>query len=235
MISGLLVLGTISDGYAEFIPNISDQPGPTYTYSIVHLSDTQNLASYYPDTYNHTFTYLDSLKSQYNISAIIITGDLVNNYDNLTEWQTYANAINKTSIPIYVTAGNHDTNAGKDDRNYDIFTGSSDRYYLTTVNDFNLVGISYVKKTLPSSDLQQIKTFLETSPYQVTIIATHYYMDPDGEFSRLGRSINQDLVVGPTILMTGHKHVYSPYITRIQVGSYPVIEDLADFQDGIKG
>ncbi len=235
MIPGFLVLGTVSDGYAELITNSSDRTGQVYTYSIVHLSDTQNLASYYPDTYNYTFTYLDSLNSQYNISAIIITGDLVNNYDNLTEWQTYANAVNRTSIPIYVTAGNHDTNAGKDDRNYGLYTGNNDRYYLTSINDCNLVGISYVKKTLPASDLQQIKTFLETSPHQVTIIATHYYMDPDGDFSRLGKSINQDLIVSPTILMTGHKHVYAPFITRIQIGSYPVIEDLADFQDGVKG
>lgn len=72
LLTGLLLLT---------IPLASALPSGTSTYSIVHLSDPQNLATYYPGTYNLTFSYLESIKSQYNISAIIITGDLVNTWD----------------------------------------------------------------------------------------------------------------------------------------------------------
>ena len=76
--------------------------GNTTTYSIVHLSDTQNLATYYPTTYDYTFSYLESKRTQYNISTIIITGDLVNKWNKKAEWLAYAHAVNQTSIPLYV-------------------------------------------------------------------------------------------------------------------------------------
>ncbi len=53
---------------------------------MVHLSDTQSLANHYPETYDYTFSYLDSIKERHTISAIIITGDLVNTWDNKKQW-----------------------------------------------------------------------------------------------------------------------------------------------------
>lgn len=69
IVTGLLLLA---------IPVVSAQSAGDTTYSVVHLSDTQNLATYYPDTYGFTFSYLESMKDHLNMSAIIITGDLVN-------------------------------------------------------------------------------------------------------------------------------------------------------------
>jgi len=203
------------------------------TYSIVHLSDMQNLATGYHDTYNYTFAYLDSIKDRYNISAIIITGDLVNTFDSREEWDAYAAAINKTSIPIYVTAGNHDTNNGKDDRYYSNYTGNTDRYSITTLNNFNLVTIPYVKKTLPSKDFNNIRQTLNQSPHQLTLIATHYYMDMNGSVSRLGTDINTNIILEPTIIMAGHKRAH--FIKTEQVDQYPVIEEITNFQNGING
>ncbi|WP_319580656.1 metallophosphoesterase [uncultured Methanospirillum sp.] len=211
----------------------SSKASNTTIYSIVHLSDTQNLATGYHDTYNYTFTYLDSIRDRYNISAIIITGDLVNTFDSREEWDAYAAAVNKTSIPIYVTAGNHDTNYGKDDRYYSAYTGNTDRYSITTLNDFNLVTIPYVKKTLPSKDFSNIRQSLNQSPHQLTLIATHYYMDMNGSVSRLGRDINTNIIQGPTIIMAGHKRAH--FIKTEQIGQYPVVEEITNFQNGING
>jgi len=230
-VMGICFLPVLTGAESDQIANTSDTS--SYMYSIVHLSDTQNLATKYPGTYNFTFTYLDSIKARYNISTIIITGDLVNTYNSRNEWEAYSNAINKTSIPIYVTAGNHDTNFGKDDRFYSAYTGNSDRYYITSLNNFNLVAIPYVKKTLPSKDFKGIISALHNSTNPLTIIATHFYMDKDGKLSRLGKDINQNLIQNPTIIMAGHK--YAHFMKTDNRNSYPVVEEITNFQRGNNG
>lgn len=238
--TGLFVILIIV--FIQFQVNADEQPqrydfsntsGEDNTYSIIHLSDTQNLATKYPGTYNYTFQFLESNKEKYNISAIIITGDLVNTYDSKNEWEAYANAINKTSIPIYVTAGNHDTNYGKDDRYYSINTGNTDRYSITTINDFNLVTIPYVKKSIPSKDFMDMRNILNKSSHSMTIIATHYYMDKDGILSQLGKDIRKKVVQGPTIIMAGHKRAH--FIKIDQNDTFPVIQEITNFQNGVNG
>jgi len=213
--------------------NNSEGSDITGTYTIVHLSDTQNLATSYHDTYNFTFSYLESNRERYNISAIIITGDLVNTYDSRDEWDAYAAAVSKTSIPIYIAAGNHDTNNGKDDRYYSAYTGNTDRYTITTLNDFNLITIPYVKKTLPSRDFSTIKDTLNQSPHLLTLIATHYYMDKNGSLSQLGRDIKDNIIQSPAIIMAGHKRAH--FVKFEWQEEYPVVEEITDFQDGNNG
>jgi predicted phosphodiesterase len=207
--------------------------GNLTTYSIVHLSDTQNLATYYPATYNYTFTYLDAKKAQYNISAIVITGDLVNSWNKKSEWEVYARAVNQTTIPLYVIAGNHDTNSGKNYTYYTSYTGNSDGSYVVPLQDFDFVGINYVSKSLPTDDLTALRSAITNTSRNFTIIATHYYMDDDGSISTLGKDIDRQLIVKPTLIMGGHIHAY-----RIQtktVSGYPVIRDLTDYQNGLPG
>ena len=202
-------------------------------YSIVHLSDTQNLATLFPETYDYTFSYLDTIRKDYNISAIIITGDLVNSWDNKEEWNVYSHAVNETSIPVYVIAGNHDTNSGLNFTYYTEYTGNTKKFYVTPVNDFDLVGINYVKDSLGSHDIADIRQDLTNSSHTFTIVATHYYMDTDGTLSPLGKEIEKQLIVRPTIVMTGHKHV--SVIMKKNIGTYSVIEDLSNYQDGPYG
>lgn len=211
---------------------IQSSSGKTLTYSLVHLSDTQNLAALYPETYDYTFSYLDSLQEQYNISAIIITGDLVNSWKKKEEWDAYAHAVNKTSIPVFVTFGNHDMKSGE---NFTYFDPSDNRkkWYVTSVNDFDLVGINYVSKSLSSNEFAGMRQSLVNSSHSFTIIATHYYMDTDGSLSLLGSDIDKKLIIRPTIVMAGHRHI--SVMREKTVGKYPVIEDLTNYQDGFTG
>jgi metallophosphoesterase superfamily enzyme len=107
--SGLRYVLLISCAFL-LLPAVSSLPvNNTVTYSFIHLSDPQSLTTNYPETLNLTFSHIESLKNTYNISAIIITGDLVNSWDNTKEWETYIHARNLTTIPVYEIAGNHDT------------------------------------------------------------------------------------------------------------------------------
>ncbi len=207
--------------------------GNTTTYSIVHLSDTQNLATYYPTTYDYTFSYLESKRAQYNISAIIITGDLVNKWNKKAEWLAYAHAVNQTTIPLYVIAGNHDSDYGKNYTYYTAYTGNTAKNYVIPVQDFDLVGINYVAKTLSSKDLLALRHAITNSSHNFTIIATHFYMDRDGSLSTLGKDIDKQLVVKPTLVMGGHIH--EDFVRTGMIGGLPVIEDLTNYQNGLPG
>ena len=213
-----------------FVPVVA-LSGNTSTYSLVHLSDTQNLATRYPKTYDYTFSYLESIKDQYNISAIIITGDLVNTWDSKKEWEAYSHAVNKTAIPVYVIAGNHDTNSGKNYQYFTRVTGNVKESYVTRLENFDLVGINYVGTSLKPAEFAALRKSLVSAPENFTIIATHYYMDQNGVLSSLGRDIGKQLIVKPTIIMTGHVH--ADFIREMMMGQYPLIEDLTNYQNGI--
>jgi len=213
------------------MPASTFMTGATTTYSIVHISDTQNLASRFPETSDYTFSYLDSIKTRFNISAIIITGDLVNTWESKKEWDAYSHAIGKTSIPVYVIAGNHDTNRGTNYQYFTRNTGTTKNSYVTRLENFALVGINYVDRSLEPQEFTALRKSLVSAPENFTIIASHYYMDINGRLSPLGRDIDQQLIVKPTIIMAGHMHGH--FVRDRFVGEYPVIEDLTNYQDGI--
>ncbi len=233
MNSGLRVKVSLSLVFLLLIlvPAAALPTGNTTTYSIVHLSDTQNLATRFPKTYDYTFSYLESIRDQYNISAIIITGDLVNTWDSKKEWESYSHAVNKTTIPVYVTAGNHDTDNGKNYRYFTRVTGNLKENYVTRLENFDLVGINYVGTSLKPAEFISLRQSLVAAPETFTIIATHYYMDKNGILSSLGRDIEEQLIVKPTIVMTGHVH--ADFIRYRMMGPYPLIEDLTNYQNGI--
>lgn len=216
-----------------FLPASAQGTGTPVTYSIVHLSDTQNLATYYPATYNQTFSYLESQKSRYNISAVIITGDLVNTWNRKMEWETYARARNYTTIPVYTIAGNHDADSGKQYEYYTRYTGEPKAGYITTIGDFDLVGINYAAKSLSSNEFSRIQMALANSSRKHAIIATHWYMDKDRALSPLGRDIDKNLIVKPTLILTGHKH--ADFIQMRNIRGFPVVEDMTNYQKGLPG
>jgi hypothetical protein len=218
----------------------------TVTYSFMHISDPQSLTTSYPDTLDLTFSHIESLKDTYNISAIIITGDVVNTWNEKREWDTYAHARNLTTIPIYEIAGNHDTDFplsriasdnhtvyGKNYRYYTLYTGEPGTNYVTTVGDFDFVGINYAATTLPPEELSRIRATLTNSSRSNAIIATHYYMDEGGNVSPLGEDIDTYLIVKPSLVLMGHMH--ANFIRKRTVGGFPTVADMTNYQDGVPG
>jgi len=212
------------------MPASAQTAGNSTTYSIVHLSDTQYLASRFPETYDYTFSYLDSIKEHYNISAIIITGDLVETWNNEKEWEAYSHAAQKTSIPVYAIAGNHDTNTGSDFQYFTHYTGNSKSSHVTSLENFDLVEINYAIKPEEFASLRKV---LLNSPNNLAVIASHDYMDEIGTLSSLGNVISQQLVVKHTIVLSGH--VKGAFVRDRASGHYVVIEGLTNYQGGIPG
>lgn len=221
-------------GTCDYIPDFyQNKPstGDITSYSIAHLSDTQNMATFFPELYEITFSYLDSIRESNNISAIIITGDLVNTWNDKSEWDAYSNAVHKTSIPVYTVSGNHDTNWGNNNSYYSMYTGDQNSDYIIPINDFNLLGINYVENSLKQEEITRLKKLLLEAPHPFTIIATHFYMDKNGTSSLLGEDIDRELITTPAIIMTGHMH--ANIINLSTINGYPVIRDMTVSQSGL--
>ena len=216
------------------LPFVSALPdGQPVTYSFVHISDTQSLATHYPDTYDLTFSSIESMKEPCNISAIIITGDVVNTWDDKKEWDAYLHARNLTTIPVYEIAGNHDTGEGDRYQYYAAYTGMPGENYVIPVGDFDFVGINYVNKTLPQEEFTRLREFLTGSSRSHAIIATHYYMDEEGTLSPLGEDIDTHLIVKPSLVLMGHMH--ADFIRKRMVGGFPTVADMTNYQKGVPG
>ncbi len=198
------------------------------TYSIFHLSDTQTLSESYPSVLNTTFSSLESMKSTYNIKEIIVTGDLVDNYNVASQWKNYLNAKKKTTIPVYEVAGNHDNNYASTWTYYNSYIGSSKEFYTKVFDNFVFIGISYNKSPISSTTWNLFKSTIAANPSKIPIIATHYYMDGSGSYSAVGKAIQKSLISRYSIVMCGHVHTVKEQ-TKTYNG-YRVTEDLFDMQ-----
>jgi predicted MPP superfamily phosphohydrolase len=205
----------------------------TVTYSFIHISDPQSLTTNYPKTLDLTFSHIESLKETYNISAIIITGDVVNTWNRKEEWETYAHARNLTTIPVYEIAGNHDTDGGYHYEYYTGYSGQPAENSVTSLGDFDFVGINYAEQTLPPEEFSRLRGYLAGSSRSHAIIATHYYMDEEGNLSPLGNDIDTYLVVKPSLVLMGHMH--ANFLRKRSVGGFPAIADMTNYQDGVPG
>ena len=203
------------------------------TYSFIHISDPQSLTTNYPETLDLTFSYIESLKKSCNISALIITGDVVNTWNDRKDWDAYAHARNLTTIPVYEIAGNHDTDGGDHYEYYARYSGQPAENYVTTVGDFDFVGINYAATTLPPEELSRLRGSLTGSSRSNAIIATHYYMDEGGNLSPLGEDIDTYLIVKPSLVLMGHMH--ANFIRKRTVGGFPTVADMTNYQDGVPG
>jgi predicted MPP superfamily phosphohydrolase len=199
----------------------------SYTYSIMHISDTQVLSSRYPDTLNYTFTSLESMKDEYNISAIVITGDLVDNGSNISQWTNYTNARSLTTVPVYEIPGNHDLNGQADNPLFDAFVG--DKYdWNALINDFIFLGIGYSKDPLSDSEIVAGRSFIEENSQKFTLIAAHNFYNEDFSESLLGESIEKNLVLKPTFVLSGHAHATT--LDTELINNTLCVEDLTNYQ-----
>ncbi len=199
----------------------------SYSYSIMHLSDTQYLSESDPQTLDYTFSYLESLKNAFNISAIIITGDLVNNGDDLSQWIHYTEARSRTTIPVYEIPGDEDLGNKADNPLVNEFVGNKTNWNAI-INDFIFIGIGYTEDSLSDAEIAHYKAIIEGNPQKFTLIAVHNYYNKDLTISLLGESIRENLILKPTFILSGHAHattLNSGFINNILY-----VEDLTNYQ-----
>jgi PKD repeat protein len=217
----------------------------TANYSFVHLSDTQGLV-YFPSLYNQTFTEIESLKSQYNISAIFITGDLTDgrltDLGESKDYPIYLQAISHTTIPVYEVSGNHDVfNTVGNFTMWDTYvpSGSQKHDYGFVFNDFVVYGFGWspTDQVLNTTARTGMINTIAANPTKMPIILTHGYFVPyDGEVTGNRDIIAYDILNASTrdsIILSGHTHTPTQlwYAQQVKYNNFTVIEEFNNAQD----
>ncbi|MCK9593954.1 MAG: PKD domain-containing protein, partial [Methanoregula sp.] len=217
----------------------ADDPGPEYSYSFVHLSDIQTLTTAYPSTLNLAFSEIEDLKSEYNISAIFITGDLTNEYDggpgNGVDFARYAEAVALTTIPVYEIAGNHDVNGIGGYAAWDMYvpSGSTKHNYGLVFNDFIVYGFGWSgENSLDPAARTEMQIYQAGDTTKTPLILTHAYMWPSGGRDPVAYDL-LDALTRNSIVLSGHRHnaVQNGLIRQTVYNDITVIEDMINYQD----
>jgi predicted phosphodiesterase len=214
------------------------------TYSFVHLSDTQGLV-YFPSLYDQTFTEIENMKLQYNISAIFITGDLTDGRltdGESVDYPTYSQAISHTTIPVYEVSGNHDV--FNDVGNYSMWDtyvpgGSQKHDYGFVFNDFVVYGFGWspTDQMLNATARTGMINTIAANPTKMPIILTHGYFVPNQHDVTGDRDvIAYDILNASTrdsIILSGHTHTPTQlwYAQQVKYNNITVIEEFNNAQD----
>lgn len=223
------VYTTTPDGLPPPLP----PPPSDSLYSFVHITDTQYLSEYYPDNLNAMFSYLESVRTEYNIKWISFSGDCVQNWGSTIEWDRFTYACSLTTIPIEICAGNHDNNWGTDFYWYNQYIGEDKQYYYTIHEDFICLYISWFGSgnTMDNVMIGYFQNAIADHPSKIPLIVTHYYMNVDGSLVSLAYQIHDSgLVQSPTsIVLCGHMH--GSFSNTRTVDGTTVYEFMTNYQE----
>jgi len=172
----------------------------TDSFSIFWITDTQYLASQYPQKGNDLTNWIVANAGYYNLRMVIHTGDFVDNNDVASEWNaadTAMSALFNNNIPYCWCAGNHDqqpwcnpngtwignqypafnlsTTGQKPHWTSSVCDGKSTAVHFNVNNvDFLVINIEYCAN---STALIWAEGILDANPNAYVIFATHAYMD----------------------------------------------------------
>ena len=142
----------------------------SFGWKFVILGDTQDLAAHSPDLF---FNATEWIASQPDIVYVSQMGDLVDERDNLTQWQTAYDAMHVLDgqVDWGVVPGNHDlqgasgTGGGENATNFNTFFGDCEHYDIVK-NRFIFIYIRY-------DQLDYAEEVLQAHPKLYAIIVVH--------------------------------------------------------------
>ena len=236
-------------------------------FTLVALPDTQHYSEEYPDIFESQTTWIKEHTKDWNIVFTIHLGDLVNVYDNEGQWDNARRAMNiLTGLPYSVLPGNHDNNYGKDNTyfnhyfNFTEFSGfksatiignrpgyswysghfptsgneNSSETFKFAGTEYMIINIGYGAQT---ESLKWAENVVSANPKKQIILATHSYLDVDGNRTPEGSILWDEIVRKyPNIFMVlcGHKHGEAVSTQYGDQGNR-IYEIVSDYQDDEKG
>ena len=237
--------------------NTEEQPKELESFSIIVLPDTQHYSQYYPEILTNQTKWVVDEVADLNVVFVSSVGDLVQNGDSISEWENVAKSmkiLDDAGISWEVLPGNHDFENDGNLSNYNNyfrvgnfigrrwFGGS----YPNGTNNNNFVlfsagGYDYLFLSFQHNPSDLVLAWANETitqyPNRKVIVATHGYLNLDGERRREGNHIwngfispNADQVF---LVLSGHIHGEARRVDY--VNGYPVHQLVADYQDRPKG
>lgn len=237
--------------------NSTEQEETTESFSIIVLPDTQHYSQYYPEIFTNQTQWIIDERSNLNVVFVSSLGDLVQNGDSVSEWENVARSmkiLDDGGVSWEVLPGNHDFESDGSLSNYNIFFGignfSGKRWfggsYPNGVNNNNFAlfsggGYDYLFFSFQYHPNDLVLAWANETiaqyPNRRVIVATHDYLDLNGERRREGNHIwngfvapNADQVF---LVLSGHMHGEARRVDY--VNGYVVHQLVADYQDRPNG
>jgi hypothetical protein len=239
-------------------------------FSIAWLTDTQFYAENFPEVYDTMNEWIVDSAEAENIIYAIHTGDITQNY-NQREWEwTRASAsmeiLEDGGVPYGIVTGNHDIGTslepGAQDHVYydeyfpvSRFEGSEAEHYEygghfgdNNRNHYDLVSYEgldflflYLDWAADTEEIAWANEVLQAHPDRHAILATHQYINPNGDYTNDGARFFEEIIVpndNMFMVLCGH-HIGAAYnVRRIPLpngGERVVMEVLHDYQGGPDG
>ena len=200
---------------------------PNTSFTIAWFSDIQGYSESRPDISLTMADWIVEHAEELNIKYTIVTGDLVNNYDEEPEWNNADQALSRVmeSLPLFVVAGNHDINHSNQRytaylsrfgqaRFQDLpsvggfYEGGQGRYAFLYVNGKSILLLS-VGYGMDEDGIAWMNEILGQYPDYTAILCLHSYLDPSGEYSTDGETLFPEVVEqNPNVrlVLCGHRH-----------------------------
>ena len=102
---------------SNIVTDITVYNQSNFNFSIMQITDTQFLASTYPDLDKQLSTWIVNNNATYNLKMVIDTGDLTDQYYDASQWRNANDSMTiliNNDIPYTWCAGNHDQNGFSD-------------------------------------------------------------------------------------------------------------------------
>lgn len=229
----------------------------TKGFSIIALTDTQHYSQYYPQIFTNQTQWIADNAADLNVVFVPHLGDLVQNGDSISQWENSAasmNILDEGGISWEVLPGNHDFHgdvnlvnynayfgfgnfsgkswfggtypSGTNNNNFAFFSGGDDDYLIFSFqyHPSDLV-LAWANETIAQY------------PERRVIVATHDYLDLDGERRPEGNHIWNSFVAPHAdqvfLVLSGHMH--GEALRTDDVNGYKVHQLLADYQDRLNG
>lgn len=202
------------------VPTPTPNPAPT-PFSIVWMSDTQNLTRHYPEVFNSMRDWILNEKETLNIVFVIHTGDVVDACTNYM-WDNASIALIPVlyEIPGMIASGNHDL--GTQDP-YSMFSNrpyakmvqmegqtyrdgeSAYRTFTAGGDEFLVFGLGY--GVHGTTTIDWIESVIEQHPDAVILFDMHYGLQPENRYSGQARELFLNIVQKTPrarLLLCGH-------------------------------
>lgn len=249
-----LVARVSSPNGGDITARASIRPASGEGFTIIVLPDTQHYSESFPGIFTAQTQWIVAQKSARNIVFVTHEGDIVENYNNTTEWQRANTSMSILDgvVPYGMAPGNHDQPSTLYNQffpftRYLPYPWYGGHYGSLNDNNFQLFsggGIDFVAVHLefcPSTAIiAWAKSVFDSFPDRIGMMTTHGYLNESAQRTVHGCTNTQPLwdnlgAITPNLhfMLSGHVHDESRR-TDIANG-HPVFQMLADYQARASG
>jgi hypothetical protein len=218
-----------------FVP-IDKASGSDTSFTVVWITDTQNLSQYSPADYDTACTWIVNNAAALNLKAVIHTGDIVNTDTDTSQWDNAAHSMGlllSNNITYCWCAGNHETFVPQSYPAFNLNTMRAKPYWVSDYNggidtaiNFNFSGQNFlvidIEYWADNSVLQWANTLLASHPSSSVIIGTHAYLDPSSGYDSWAANFKAtvlDTHANVFLTLNGHYHPAGISTGRTRVGN----------------